>query len=931
MKRLLFVLLLLPVSALAQKPTVIVSGDGSATVVSVGTQGPEGPPGNIPAGGSEGQGACKSGSGLGWCQTLFCTGTGCTVTGSETQNATINTIVQPTLDAALGVNSLGFYDVTFTGVKDPITWWGYNRTGGPASHPRFYAQFEGFYHNGPGGFDWSEFYLEKRDAGGATYRPFAVGTYDAHAEVVFAADSVAFNSRVGAGSLQINPGSSILQYTNVPFLVLGNNWWPYKQARAAGGGVYYGLIGLNASDKVMIDEVGLGIVAGGPLTLLSRTLATLGTPPNGTLIYCSDCTKTDPCAGGGTGAFASRVNSAWSCAAGGGSVWGDITGTLADQTDLGTALAGKCSLGGCTMTAPILGATGCTNPQFGFTGDADAGVCLTSLNNLRIQSSPLAASNSNMDVGDLGIQMTFRNASNQSTGWSIGDSFISFTPLTEPSVNFAHGAYRFGATANHDPIQIVPSAIGAGSFTGSIGSADLTGDRTWTLPNVGGNVALEPAGTGFFVMTAAGVQPTARSFTSTDGSIVIANPAGLAGNTDLSADFSQIQRYQTGTADPAGACQPGTTFIRTDTNKVWECTNDGADTWTWLHSGTLPVANGGTGLTTGTSGGVLGFTAAGTIASSAALTANLPVIGGGAGATPTVGTRSGNTTAFVTTTGTQTSGDCVTIDANGNHVAAGAACGSSSAFNPITTYDFYEDFSGGGTTSGTVGSNGLGWVNLGAPSGNTLTIGNGTEDNPAIATITTGTVDNTGIVMYFSTPTTAMATTRTMRRWLMEGVILLGTTSDLTSDVFWIGYTASGSGMLTTPGFVGIRRDTDLGDTNPVFVICDSATTGCQSAGDDTNQESAVSTITVADDGVYYFKIIIDQDDGPGSTRKVYMQINNETPVTFCSSGCTDTVAQFPTAILSPVFVHAARATTSKAHSLDFIHVRAEGLVRYTP
>ncbi|MDP3665814.1 MAG: hypothetical protein Q8R50_03970, partial [Sediminibacterium sp.] len=51
-------------------------------------------------------------------------------------------------------------------------------------------------------------------------------------------------------------------------------------------------------------------------------------------------------------------------------------------------------------------------------------------------------------------------------------------------------------------------------------------------------------------------------------------------------------------------------------------------------SGTLPVANGGTGLTTGTSGGILGFTAAGTLASSAALTSNALVIGGGAGVTP---------------------------------------------------------------------------------------------------------------------------------------------------------------------------------------------------------------------------------------------------------------------------------------------------------
>lgn len=51
-------------------------------------------------------------------------------------------------------------------------------------------------------------------------------------------------------------------------------------------------------------------------------------------------------------------------------------------------------------------------------------------------------------------------------------------------------------------------------------------------------------------------------------------------------------------------------------------------------TGTLGVANGGTGLTSGTSGGILGFTASGTLASSSALTANALLLGGGAGATP---------------------------------------------------------------------------------------------------------------------------------------------------------------------------------------------------------------------------------------------------------------------------------------------------------
>jgi hypothetical protein len=54
------------------------------------------------------------------------------------------------------------------------------------------------------------------------------------------------------------------------------------------------------------------------------------------------------------------------------------------------------------------------------------------------------------------------------------------------------------------------------------------------------------------------------------------------------------------------------------------------------YSGTaLPVANGGTGLTAGTSGGILAYTGTGTLASSGALTQYGVVIGGGAGAAPT--------------------------------------------------------------------------------------------------------------------------------------------------------------------------------------------------------------------------------------------------------------------------------------------------------
>jgi hypothetical protein len=41
--------------------------------------------------------------------------------------------------------------------------------------------------------------------------------------------------------------------------------------------------------------------------------AALGTPANGTITYCSDCTIAGTCAGSGTGALAKRLNGVWVC------------------------------------------------------------------------------------------------------------------------------------------------------------------------------------------------------------------------------------------------------------------------------------------------------------------------------------------------------------------------------------------------------------------------------------------------------------------------------------------------------------------------------------------------------------------------------------------------------------------------------------------
>ena len=89
----------------------------------------------------------------------------------------------------------------------------------------------------------------------------------------------------------------------------------------------------------------------------------------------------------------------------------------------------------------------------------------------------------------------------------------------------------------------------------------------------------------------------------------------------------------------------------------------------------LPVASGGTGLTSGTSGGVLAYTASGTLASSAALTQYGVVYGGGAGAVP-VATANGTTgQAFIATTSGAPSWGTLSVAGGGTGLTAGTSGG----------------------------------------------------------------------------------------------------------------------------------------------------------------------------------------------------------------------------------------------------------------
>lgn len=227
-------------------------------------------------------------------------------------------------------------------------------------------------------------------------------------------------------------------------------------------------------------------------------------------------------------------------------------------------------------------------------------------------------------------------------GVLIGEGTNAFHSIS--TLNIGQCLLSQGAS---DPIWS-SCASGSGSAGGSntqvqFNNATALGGSpnfTWVSPaltlglagSVTGQLALAPAVSGSGTVTVQNPSTTsAYNFNLPPAAGSSGQPllSGGGGATAMSFGTLGIAGGGTNCSSASGTCLDNITGFAS-TGFV-QRTGSGS----YAFSLVVPVSGGGTGLANGTSGGILGFTGASTITSSALLGANGVMIGGGAGATPT--------------------------------------------------------------------------------------------------------------------------------------------------------------------------------------------------------------------------------------------------------------------------------------------------------
>lgn len=439
-------------------------------------------------------------------------------------------------------------------------------------------------------------------------------------------------------------------------------------------------------------------------------------------VTASRCLRTD-----GSGNI---VVAAADCGAGGGGTWGSITGTLSSQTDLQAALDLKAPLASPTFTgvpAAPTAAVDTNTTQLATTayvvGQGYAKLASPTFTGTVTIPTPFTLGA--VSVLPTGTELNFVDGvtsaiQTQLDGKQPLDSDLTtLAGLTATTDNFIVSAAS--AWASRTPAQVKTTLVlenvdntsdatknaavvtltnktisGSSNTLSNISNASLTNSSitlNGSVISLGGSKTLTLASTDFVNQ-------------GTTTTVLHGNAAGNPsfGAVSLTADVSGDLPFAN-LAQGAALSVLGVTGNATaDVASIAAASDDqvlrrsgialgfGAMNLASSNAvtGALPVSNGGTGLTSGTSGGIPYFSSSTTMASSAALTANAPVIGGGVGVAPSVGTRTGNTTTFTTATGAITA-TCAQFDASGNLTATGAACGSAAAGNNNALYTATAD------------------------------------------------------------------------------------------------------------------------------------------------------------------------------------------------------------------------------------------------
>ena len=341
----------------------------------------------------------------------------------------------------------------------------------------------------------------------------------------------------------------------------------------------------------------------------------------------------------------------------------NATGTLSvarGGTGTGTAPTNGQLLIGNGTGYTLAGLTGTSNQITVTTGAGS--ITLATPQNIHTGASPtftgltLSGVNGNTLVKSDGSGVLSNATSADITG------LLGYTPGTITSVTVgtgmtgggSSGALSVGVNTELQGLSGLASngfirRTAAGTYS-AVASIDLTSQVTGTLPVANGGTGLVTPGAANNILASNGLGAWTSS--TADGADIvdksnaqtISGAKTMSGNLTMSSPTALFRLRDTGanTVSFRAPATVGTSYTLTMptqapnvSGQVLAASTDGTMAWVTALTGTVGVTSGGTGLTSGTSGGIPYFNSATTMASSAALTANGVVLGGGAGGAPT--------------------------------------------------------------------------------------------------------------------------------------------------------------------------------------------------------------------------------------------------------------------------------------------------------